>query len=89
MPAALAVAEERQASTARLLAAVVAGYEVTLRVGNALNPASAYKRGFHPTGVAGVFGATVAAGYLLELDAETLTLALGIAETMATGSLEG
>lgn len=88
MPAALAIAEERQTSPTELLAAVVAGYEVTLRVGNALNPASTYKRGFHPTGVAGVFGATVAAGYLLELEADTLTLALGIAETMAAGSLE-
>ena len=68
IPAALAVAEELQASPAALLGAIVAGYEVTMRVGNALNPASAYARGFHPTGVAGVFGATVAAGRLLGLD---------------------
>jgi 2-methylcitrate dehydratase PrpD len=88
IPAALAIAEEQGAEVSALLAAIVAGYEVTLRVGNALNPASAYQRGFHPTGVAGVFGATTAAGYLLALDAETLTRALGIAGTMASGSLE-
>jgi 2-methylcitrate dehydratase PrpD len=88
MPAALAVAEEKGAGASALLAAVVAGYEITLRVGSALNPASAYQRGFHPTGVAGVFGATTAAGYLLGLEAETLTRALGIAGTMASGSLE-
>ena len=88
IPAAFAVAEERGLGPAAFLAAVVAGYEVTMRVGNALNPASAYARGFHPTGVAGVFGAATAAGRLLGLDAETLTRALGIAGTMAAGSLE-
>src|SRR5207302_5923825 len=52
------------------------------------NPASAYARGFHPTGVAGVFGATVAAGRLLGLSRAELTHALGIAGTLAAGSLE-
>src|SRR3989442_10592525 len=88
VPAALAVAEERAADGAAFLAAVVAGYEVTIRVGNALNPASAYRRGFHPTGVAGAFGAAVAAGRLLGLDAAGLTHAIGIAGTLAAGSLE-
>lgn len=88
IPAALAVAEEQRASPPAFLEAVVAGYEMTLRVGNALNPASAYARGFHPTGVAGAFGATAAAAKLLGLDAERLTHALGIAGTMASGSLE-
>jgi 2-methylcitrate dehydratase PrpD len=59
-----------------------------MRVGNALNPASAYARGFHPTGVAGVFGATAAVAKLLGLSTEALTRALGIAGTMASGSLE-
>jgi 2-methylcitrate dehydratase PrpD len=88
IPPALALAEALGASPAKLLEAIVAGYEVTMRVGNALNPASAYARGFHPTGVAGVFGATMAAGRLLGLDTDALTRALGIAGTMAAGSLE-
>jgi 2-methylcitrate dehydratase PrpD len=88
IPAALALAEELHATPQALLESIVAGYEVTMRVGNALNPASAYARGFHPTGVAGVFGATTAAGRLLGLDTEALTRALGIAGTMASGSLE-
>ncbi len=88
MPAALAVAEEQGADGTALLSSIVAGYEVTLRVGNALNPASAYRRGFHPTGIAGVFGAATAAGHLLGLDAATLTHALGISGSMASGSLE-
>ena len=88
IPAALAVAEEVGSAPAQLLEAIVAGYEVTMRVGNALNPASAYARGFHPTGVAGVFGAATAAGRLLNLDRQQLAYALGIAGTMASGSLE-
>ncbi|MDQ6669170.1 MAG: MmgE/PrpD family protein [Chloroflexota bacterium] len=88
IPAGLALAQELNASPAALLEAIVAGYEVTMRVGNALNPASAYARGFHPTGVAGVFGATMAAGGLLGLDTDALTHALGIAGTLASGSLE-
>lgn len=72
---------------ARVIEAVVAGYEVTMRVGNALGAASSYERGFHPTGVAGVFGAAVAAGKLMRLDADGLARAMGIAGTMASGSL--
>src|SRR5712692_7820884 len=88
IPAALALAEEIKAEPKALLEAIVAGYEVTMRVGNALNPASAYARGFHPTGVAGVFGATMAAARLLDLDYKEVTNALGIAGTLASGSLE-
>jgi 2-methylcitrate dehydratase PrpD len=88
IPPTLALGEELGAPPAAVLEAIVAGYEMTMRVGNALNPASAYARGFHPTGVAGVFGATMAAGRLLSLDVETQTRALGIAGTMAAGSLE-
>ncbi len=88
IPAALAVAEEAGASVGELLTAIVAGYEVTMRAGAALNPESAYRRGFHPTGVAGVFGATTAAAHLLGLPPQQLASALGIAGTMASGSLE-
>ena len=88
IPAALAVAEERGIAPIHLLEAVVAGYEVTMRVGNALGAASAYQRGFHPTGVAGIFGAAMAAGRLLDLEPPALARALGIAGTLAAGSLE-
>jgi 2-methylcitrate dehydratase PrpD len=88
IPAALAMAQDVDASPVALLEAIVAGYEVTMRVGNALNPASAYARGFHPTGVAGVFGAAMAAGRLLGLTVPQLVNALGVAGTLASGSLE-
>ena len=88
IPAALALAEEHGAGAAAFLEAVVAGYEVVVRVGNALGGAKAYGRGFHPTGVAGAFGAAVAAARVLGLDADGTTRAMGIAGTMASGSLE-
>jgi len=88
IPAALALAQELEAPPKALPESIVAGYEVTMRVGNALNPASAYARGFHPTGVAGIFGATMAASHLLRLGAQQRTAALGIAGTLAAGSLE-
>jgi 2-methylcitrate dehydratase PrpD len=88
IPAALALAQELDAAPSTLMEAIVAGYEVTMRVGNALNPASAYARGFHPTGVAGIFGASMAASHLLGLPVEQRVTALGIAGTMASGSLE-
>jgi 2-methylcitrate dehydratase PrpD len=88
IPAALAVAEQRGSSPDELLAGIVAGYEVMLRVGEALNPASTYARGFHPTGVAGTYGAAAAAARVLGLSAEESGRALGIAGTMAAGSFE-
>lgn len=88
VPAALALAQERGATGRAFLEAVVCGYEVTIRVGNALGAASAYARGFHPTGVAGVFGAAAASAKLLGLDADATARAIGIAGTMASGSLE-
>jgi 2-methylcitrate dehydratase PrpD len=88
IPAAMALAQELSAAPAALMEAIVAGYEVTMRVGNALNPASAYARGFHPTGVAGVFGAAMAACHLLGLSVSQRVYALGIAGTLASGSLE-
>ncbi|MEK7862908.1 MAG: MmgE/PrpD family protein, partial [Chloroflexota bacterium] len=88
IPAALALAQERGASAIAFLEAVVTGYEVVMRVGNALGGANAYGRGFHPTGVAGAFGAAVAAARVLGLDADGAARAMGIAGTMASGSLE-
>src|SRR6266702_7951150 len=55
-PAALALAEQLGAAVSDFYAAVVVGYEVTLRVGAALHPASAYERGFHPTSICGTLG---------------------------------
>ena len=87
MPAALALAEQLGSAPADFYAAVVAGYEVTLRIGAALNPASAYERGFHPTAVCGALGAAAACARLLGLTPAQTNSALGIAGSMAAGSM--
>lgn len=86
-PAAMAVVERGGGTLADLLAAGVAGYEVTMRVGDALHAPSTYARGFHPTGVAGAVGAAVAAAHAIGLDAEGILNALGLAGGMAAGSM--
>lgn len=87
-PAALAVAESRARSTGELLAAAAAGYDVTCALGLLLGAQDSYARGFHPTGVAGVVGAAAAVARLLDLDSDQTAYALGLAATMAAGSLE-
>src|SRR5256714_13341735 len=54
IPAALALAPELEASPSAMLEAIVAGYEVTMRVGNPANPPSPVPARLHPTGRAGV-----------------------------------
>jgi 2-methylcitrate dehydratase PrpD len=83
-PAALAVAEARGAAGRELVVALVAGGEITTRIGAAAVPGYMV-RGFHPTSVCGVFGATVAAARLLGLPAAEIASALGIAGSMSSG----
>jgi 2-methylcitrate dehydratase PrpD len=87
IPAALAVAEMRGSSGTDLLAAVIVGIEACCRVGNAVYP-DHYDRGWHITGTAGVFGAAVAVGRLLQLDEQHMTWALGLASSQAAGLRE-
>jgi 2-methylcitrate dehydratase PrpD len=86
--AVLAEAERTRASGARTIAAIVAGYDIAVRVGLALNPAAHYARGFHPTATAGRFGATAAAALVHGDDTEALVSAFGIALSQAAGSLQ-
>jgi 2-methylcitrate dehydratase PrpD len=87
-PAALAASELAGGDGRKFIAAVVLGYEVMIRLGKALSPASHYARGFHPTGTCGVFGATTAAAKILSLDGGQMLSALGIAGSQAAGSME-
>jgi 2-methylcitrate dehydratase PrpD len=86
IPAALAVAEREHASGKAFLLAVVLGYDAALRVGEAINPS--HYQFWHPTGTAATFGAAVAAGSLLGLDAAQMLDALGSAGTQASGLWE-
>ncbi len=86
-PVALALAESTDADFDAFVEAVVAGYEVIARLGEAATAAGQYARGFHPTGTVGVFGAAVTAGRLLGLDAGQLRSALGVALSQSAGSM--
>lgn len=88
VPAAFAVGEMVGASGEQVLTAIVAGYEVCCRLGNALDPTSHYARGFHPTATAGTYGAAAAAGKLLGLSTEQLISAFGVSGSQAAGSLQ-
>lgn len=83
IPVALAAAEYSDAGYEQYALGVVAGYEVMIRLGTALNP-SHYEH-WHTTGTCGVFAAAAAAGTVLGLGAEELSRGLGIAATMASG----
>lgn len=87
IPAAIAVAERHAVTGRALLESIVAGYEVVIRIGEALDPAATYARGFHPTGVAGAFGAAATCARLRGADGPTIGRAIAIAGTMAAGSM--
>jgi 2-methylcitrate dehydratase PrpD len=84
VPAALALAERERCESPRLIEAVVAGYEVICRVGEAFL-GTQYHEGFHPTGACGVFGAAAAAAKILKLSPKEIVWAFGIAGTQASG----
>jgi 2-methylcitrate dehydratase PrpD len=84
---ALAVAERQKADGKSLLTAFVVACEVMSRVGVAAGN-SLEKRGFHAPGLTGTFGATVAAGRLLDLNENEMVNALGIAGSYSGGLLE-
>jgi 2-methylcitrate dehydratase PrpD len=84
IPAALAAAESIDASGARLLLGIIAGYEILNRVGLAVGLEPAY-RGFHKTSVIGPVGAAVAAGVVLGLTPAQLASATGLACSTSSG----
>ena len=88
VPAAFAVGEMVGASGRDVLTAIVAGYEVCCRLGNALDPTSHYARGFHPTATAGTYGAAAAAGKLFGLSKDQIISAFGVSGSQAAGSLQ-
>jgi 2-methylcitrate dehydratase PrpD len=85
LSAVLPLAEARGASGEELLRAFVHGVETVILLGEVLNPGH-YERGWHPTAICGHVGTAVAAGALLDLDADGLRRAVGIAVSQAGGS---
>lgn len=86
IPAALSIAEWKNLSGQDLITAVVVGYEVCFRIGEAVTPSHYYY--FHNTATCGTFGAAAAAAKLLNLDKEQIIHSLGSAGTQAAGLWE-
>ena len=89
IPAALAAMDQkgRPVSGAALLAAIVAGYEVTVRVSECVGPAAELDVGWHTPPFHGAIGAAVAASMILGSDATTIAQAIAIAADIAGGGL--
>ncbi|WP_226579772.1 MmgE/PrpD family protein [Acuticoccus sediminis] len=83
-PAVVALGEEAGASAEEVVAAFLVGAEGAVRVGVTLGAAH-YDRGFHQTGTAGAFGATIAAGRILGLTRDEMRSAIGLCASRAGG----
>ncbi|MEO7742101.1 MAG: MmgE/PrpD family protein [Usitatibacter sp.] len=82
--AALAVAEDRGRTGRELLAAITVGYEISTRIGAAVQPS--HYRYFHTTGTVGALGGAAASAALLAPgDAGVMGHALATAATFAAG----
>jgi 2-methylcitrate dehydratase PrpD len=79
VPGAFAVAEERGADGARLLEAVVAGYEVSSRIGGATVP----RANVHSHGTWGTVGTAVAVARLGGADARAMREIVNLASSMS------
>lgn len=86
-PALFAYAETYGLSGEDLLLAFVLGAEVECRIGNAVSPGH-YRRGWHITSTCGAFGAAIAIGKALALDAQRLVWSVGNASVQTGGLVE-
>jgi 2-methylcitrate dehydratase PrpD len=81
--AALATAQAQGAGGEDFLRGVIAGYEISTRIGEAVMPS--HYRFWHTTGTVGCFGAAAAAATLLGCSREQVMNALGTVGTFAAG----
>jgi 2-methylcitrate dehydratase PrpD len=87
IPAALGTAARQGSSGRELLTAIVIGYDVAKRVMEGGGGYQAFKdAGWHSTSTCGGFGAAVAVGRILGLDAKRLQWAIGYAGSNAGGT---
>jgi 2-methylcitrate dehydratase PrpD len=81
--AALAAAQAARSHGTAFLNGVIAGYEISTRIGEAMG--RAHYHFWHNTGTIGTFGAAAAAARIFELDEARFAHALALAATFAAG----
>jgi 2-methylcitrate dehydratase PrpD len=82
---ALALGETLGSSGAKILHAMVLGIEIQGRLRQAAGALESHELHFHPPGYVGPIGAAVAAGHLLDFDADQFANAIGIAGSRCGG----
>ena len=86
VPPVLAIAERDRVPGDELLAALVAGLEITARIGIGLDYAAFRERGWHGPGVIGPFGSAAAVGRLRGFDGDCMARAFGLAGSQSAGT---
>jgi 2-methylcitrate dehydratase PrpD len=84
VPSIFAAAELSKASGRDVIAALVGGYEIAIRVAKAINPGHR-QRGYHTTGTVSTLGAAAAVARLLGCNAEAIAWAIGLAAMQSAG----
>jgi 2-methylcitrate dehydratase PrpD len=87
IPAVLAMAEKLGSSGSEVIAAVNAGYETEIRIGQAVSPSIFLDRVFLPCGILGSFGAAGGVSKLLGLEKGYISAAIGNAATLTPLSI--
>jgi 2-methylcitrate dehydratase PrpD len=86
IPAVIAMWEKTKTGGKEVIEAIVAGYEVTYRLCDAMRGCA--RQRFYGSPIKNIFGSTVTAGKMLGLDSEAMLNAMGIAGSMASGLRE-
>ena len=86
LPAALAIGELVDAAGIHVLSAYIIGTEVACKLGAVVTP-KLFEDGWHVTSVIGSFGATAAAGKLLDLNEAQMVNAFGVTVSEVSGVL--
>ena len=84
IPAALTTAELVNSSGKDFLCGVILGYEITGRIGSNYDKLASNK-GFRPAAIYGIFGATIASSYLLNLPSIQIINSISLASNLSSG----
>ncbi len=83
IPTIFAMGERAHAGGSDIITAFVLGFEAAARIGRSVMPTH-YKY-WHPTGTSGIFGAAVAAGKILNFNAQQMEMVIGHAADQTGG----
>lgn len=84
VPTVNAIAEFKGCSGKEVITALVAGYEIAVRVAKAINPGHR-SRGYHTTGTVSCLGSAAAGARMLGCNAEQIAWAIGLAGMQSAG----